>query len=137
MGRIAELNPAYDGDGTPPISINHDIYAGAVTRTAKGGDVNLDGTISVADYATLQANFNQNAGSRQWNHGDFNGDSNVTVADYAQLQANFGAANNYTVFSDSTFGAGAGGGGAVPEPTSVALLGLASFALYGLRFRRA
>jgi hypothetical protein len=130
-GRVAELTGA-------TTSANYDVYGGSVRRQAKGGDTNLDGTISVADYSTLIANYNQNAGTRQWNHGDFNGDSSVTVADYSQLIANFGAANNYSVLVDGAIPGGGGGAGAsaAPEPASVALLALAALGLAGLRFRR-
>jgi len=54
---------------------------------AYGGDANLDGTVSIADWLILQNHFNQ-AGT--WFEGDFNGDGQVTVADYLIMQNNWG-----------------------------------------------
>jgi hypothetical protein len=139
-GRIAELNPAWTGGvGSPPISLNYDDYAGSVTRNARGGDANLDGTISGADYSELLSEFEQ-PGVKQWYDADFNGDSTVSGADYSQLLSNFEEV--YTVFSDSDISASpgpggfSGGSGGVPEPASLALAALAALAIGGLRIRR-
>jgi hypothetical protein len=51
------------------------------------GDVNLDGTVSIADFLDLATNFN--IGST-WATGDLNYDGNVTIADFLDLASNFG-----------------------------------------------
>jgi len=82
------------------------------------GDANADGRVSVGDVAILAANFGaqQNVG---WDKGDFNGDGRVSVGDVAILAANFGADFNNI--------------DAIPEPTSLALLGLGSLCLFRRR----
>ena len=86
------------------------------------GDANLDGSVSISDFAALQNNFgatvqNLKVGLTGWSSGDFNGDSKVTISDFALLQNNFGknaplAAASLPVVT------------AVPEPSSIVLLGL-------------
>jgi len=52
------------------------------------GDLNRDGTVSIADFINLAANFgNANAG---WSQGDVNYDGEVTISDFMHLAANFG-----------------------------------------------
>jgi hypothetical protein len=66
------------------------------------GDANGDGKVSFADYLVLEANFGKTGMTRST--GDFNNDGKVSFADYLILEADFGKS--------------------VPEPASLALLGL-------------
>ena len=51
------------------------------------GDANRDRSVTIADFATLRANF---GASGVFSDGDFNYDGDVTIADFALLRANFG-----------------------------------------------
>jgi len=109
---------------------NFDTFGGntySFTQTVRGGDTDLDGDIDNNDFSTLFTNFLPSPGVKQWYQGDYNGDSVVDGNDFSILFTNFGPSFNYTVGPVSP-GAGSGGGlsgGAVPEPASIALLGLA------------
>jgi len=83
------------------------------------GDANLDGQVSVGDVGILAANFSSSMAG--WAMGDFNGDGDVTVGDIGIL------ANNYNNATSSQ---------PIPEPTSLILLGLASWACLGRRQQR-
>jgi hypothetical protein len=95
--------------------------------TAKGGDADLNGTDNFADYSAVTNHYNV-AGTWTWVDGDFDGNGAVNAADFSMMLNNFNVgAFNYTVGPVSP-GAGSGGGlsgGSVPEPASIALLGLA------------
>jgi len=93
-----------------------------LVQSALLGDANLDQRVSVGDVAILAANFGTNTGT--WAQGDYNGDGRVTVGDVAILAANFG--------SNLTAPAGIA---AVPEPSSLIMLGLGTS--LALRRRRA
>jgi len=54
------------------------------------GDVNLDGSVNLADLSTLQAHFGQ-SNRILWTDGDMNGDGAVSRADLLVLVNNFGA----------------------------------------------
>ncbi len=71
------------------------------------GDANGDHVVSFKDYIVLEANFGKS--NATWAMGDFNGDGTVNFKDYVILEANFGQS--------------------VPEPTTLALLGLAAMLL--------
>jgi hypothetical protein len=61
-------------------------------RPTKIGDLNLDGTVSIADFITLAANFNTT--NATWDRGDINYDRTVTIADFIDLAGNFNS--NYS-----------------------------------------
>ena len=55
-------------------------------RYTLNGDTNLDGTVGIADFSSLGANYNAAGG---WSRGDFNYDSLVGIADFSQLASNY------------------------------------------------
>jgi hypothetical protein len=58
-------------------------------RPALAGDLNLDGTVTIADFITLASNFNASGIPIGWQEGDVNYDGRVTIADFLDLSANF------------------------------------------------
>jgi len=86
------------------------------------GDYNGNGEVDAADYNVWRENMGLTGGAT-YAQGDGDRDGNVTIADYNLWRSHFG---------QTASGAGAGFGGAVPEPSSLALL------LFGtcLAFRR-
>ena len=77
------------------------------------GDANRDGVVSAGDYASVQANFG-NTGDPGI-QGDANGDGVVSAGDYSSVQANFGN----TAPTAAT----------IPEPVTMALLGVGALAV--------
>jgi len=51
------------------------------------GDLNLDGTVSIADFITLASNFNKT--NATWADGDLNGDGIVSISDFIDLASHF------------------------------------------------
>jgi len=81
------------------------------------GDANGDGQVTGADLSILDANFGMAGG---FSEGDFNGDGMITGADLSILDANFGTGVGEAVSSSVS---------EVPEPASIALIGLGGLAL--------
>jgi hypothetical protein len=71
-------------------------------RSTRIGDLNLDGRVSIADFITLAAHFNQ-SGTAMWDEGDLNYDRSVTIADFIDLASNFN-----TSYSGESWGVSAG-----------------------------
>ncbi|MHC4716979.1 MAG: PEP-CTERM sorting domain-containing protein [Planctomycetota bacterium] len=87
------------------------------------GDANGDGTVGIADLSALADNYGSTSGT--WRKGDFNDDGTVGIADLSALADNYGKTGN-PCDPEATI---------IPEPTTLALLGLSSVAAL-LRRRR-
>jgi hypothetical protein len=97
-----------------------------VVRSTLPGDLNGDDEVSIGDFGILQSHFGE-PGPWTYTDGDLNGDGNVDIGDFGVLQLYYGQSWN----------SGLGGGG-VPEPTNLALIGLAIIAAGGsARIRKA
>jgi autotransporter-associated beta strand protein len=106
------------------------------------GDSDLDGKVNVADLANLAGNFGKTSG-QVWINGDFDYNGNVNVADLADLAGNFGKDLDSAGFGSGgatpaalTANAAAVSGAAVPEPTTLGLVGLGAVGLLAPRRRR-
>jgi autotransporter-associated beta strand protein len=118
-----------------------------LVRFTWAADLNLDGQITDADVTIMSALYDNGLTSgHYWWEGDLNGDGKITDADVTILSALYarGAASSGTVqellgLDGALLGpaydasAAAGGGGAVPEPGSMLLVGLG---MLGLAARR-
>lgn len=95
-----------------------------VVLAALPGDVNLDGSVNLADFGILKAGFGQPGGGL--GNGDVNASGGTDLADFGLLKENFG----------KTGGPKAGALAPVPEPSAaaLALMGLLAFAAGRRRF---
>jgi autotransporter-associated beta strand protein len=85
------------------------------------GDANIDGIVNLQDFNRLAANFG--ATNATWRQGNFNYDNIVNLQDFNRLAANFGLVASPGGPTPADWAALAS---AVPEPSSLLLLGLGS-----------
>jgi hypothetical protein len=91
--------------------------------TPSPGDANLDGKVDITDLGKGLTNYDKSG--LTWSDGDFDGSGNVDVQDLGKVLTNY----------DKTASAAAGIK-AVPEPSTLVLLGVSSIALLGCAWRR-
>jgi len=112
-------------------SSNYKGFTGTASHGVKAGNINLDGNVDFQDLGVLATNFNVLTG-RNWTTGDFNGDGKTDFQDLGVLATNFNTADATVqtnlvltgVLDTPGAGSGLGAGSAVPEPASIALIGL-------------
>jgi autotransporter-associated beta strand protein len=130
--RLGDGVTSFDGGlitpGTNDVFVKYTYY----------GDADLSGTINGADYALIDTTFGlentNHVAISGWANGDFNYDGVVNGTDYAPIDNAF---NQYNATSASPLAitASAAVTSAVPEPTTLGLLGIGAIGLLGRRRR--
>ena len=90
-----------------------------VMKQSVSGDANLDGKVDINDLTIVLAHYGQTGTT--WAQGEFTGDGTVDINDLTIVLAHYG----------QTAGASVGGMAAVPEPSTLALIGVAAIGLFG------
>ena len=138
-----------NGSGTPLYGTNGTLATtfGGVTpqdndvlvKYVYFGDTNLDGKVDGTDYSRIDAAFISGGTLTGWYNGDFNYDGVINGSDYTLIDNAFntqGASLAAEVATATDQIAGGSTTAAVPEPTTLGLLGMGAVSLLGRRKRR-
>lgn len=124
-GRLSQVTGINTGPPQVYTTTNYDTFNGVYTRTARGGDADLNGAVNFSDYQ-LAILLNYGQSGKTWQEGDFDGNGIVNFTDYQILLLTYG--QTYTVGGAPLPASGpslSSDGSTVPEPASIALVGLA------------
>jgi PEP-CTERM motif len=104
------------------------------------GDADLSGVVDGNDYTLIDTGYASQGGANPltgWQNGDFNYDGMIDGSDYSLIDNAFNqqAAEPSSLFATSTSEI-AGGSSAVPEPTTLGILGIGALAWMNRRRRR-
>jgi hypothetical protein len=109
--------------------------AGTTTVLAGPGDADLSGMVNFDDLLVVAKNYNKQDAA--WFQGDFDYNGVVNFADLLLLAQNYGkAAPASPQFSSDFDGAVAAAFAAIPEPSSMMLLGVGAWVMLGRRHRK-
>jgi autotransporter-associated beta strand protein len=98
------------------------------------GDANLDGKVDGSDYSLIDSGYA--TGATGWENGDFNYDGVINGSDYTLIDNAFNTQGTKIAEEVATATAEiAGTSSAVPEPTTLSLLGIGTLGLLGRRRR--
>jgi autotransporter-associated beta strand protein len=141
------INGSYTGITLPAADANKIVYTLDTAHDAgfidihRGfdGDANDDGVVNFADFVRLSNNYG--AADAGWFGGDFNGDGTTNFADFVRLSNNYGntvGGGSIVISADEWAALGSFGtaAAAVPEPASLALLGIGAAALLTRKRRK-
>jgi glucose/arabinose dehydrogenase len=131
---LEELTGAIFPDGAPTFDLasfgedaDGELYIttfdGRLTRLefdVTPGDATYDGSVDLADFGVLRANFGREDDDLRFQDADFNGDFVVNLADFGILRANFGSGDTNTIDAWAA---------SVPEPATLTLLAAGGFTL--------
>jgi PEP-CTERM motif len=151
-GSISSLAAAGDSTyltalGVIPVTVTGTLGTDAVTagdvlvKYTYYGDATGDGHVDGTDYSIIDANNGLTSGAL-WSQGDFNYDGKVDGSDYSLIDNTFNMQSSagyaaQIATSTSEIAASTSVGTAVPEPTTVGLLGIAAIGLLSRRRHRA
>jgi fibronectin-binding autotransporter adhesin len=101
------------------------------------GDADMSGIVDGTDYSMIDTGFA--GGGTGWQYGDFNYDGHVDGSDYSLIDNAFNTQTGSAPAAQlavNTSEIATGGSAAVPEPTSLGLLGIGAIGLMNRRRRR-
>jgi autotransporter-associated beta strand protein len=136
-----------NGSGTPLYGANGSIGAlfngvapldgDVLVKATYYGDANLSGIVDGTDYGRIDNGFLSGGTLTGWYNGDFNYDGVINGSDYTLIDNAFNSQGVSLASQIATPTAELGGStSAVPEPTTLGLLGISAIGLLGRRRRK-